>query len=331
MKQYSIQQRTLTQYIHTICTLCLVFAGVITVSSCRKDLCYEPYHPHTQDLEVVVDRTLMNNNLSPVRLMFYPVSDLGIQSGAPLVRFVDMNINTVQIPNGLYNIIACNDNTEIVSFRADESYTAYEAYLNTVTRGGSFAQSASSTTKEISLPTVEQPDMLYAVGVEKFPTGSVATLLIAPASCVFTLRIIIEVEGIERVAFARGSLLGVSPSVLLYNRMPIQDKPAEVFYDGTITNSAITTSVNVFGFTNVVLQDDHKQILNLELMLKDKQIITYTVDITRHITSDMQINGGIITLYGDKENILIPPLKPTDGGFNPDIGDWDDEQIIPIR
>lgn len=311
---------------------------VFVTASCRKDLCYEPEHPHGGNVEVIIDRSNMEGSKAEMQLLFYPIVDnnSGDESeGEPIVRFVKNGKGYINLANGIYNVIVFNDDTEQISFGGRESYYKIHAYMSNINRN----QFSLHKTDKAGTPTIGQPEMLYTAFNEEFSVQrDVASqqLMLTPKNVVKSLNIKILVEGADRVAKVRGTLGGICSGILMHNQSNFSTEPASVFYDGFCRLGMIEAEINVFGFWGAYAEHSPEKpqpyVLGLELLLKDGNVVKYEVNITDKIIDSIIETGGEIIIDAVEQEIIIPELKPGgDGGFDVEVGDWGDEDDVPLQ
>lgn len=335
-----------------ICIIC----SMLMIGACRKELCYEPEHPHDAYIWVDVDWEKMTEEQYEMRLLFYPLTT----TMPPQIRFVTRNTQRVKIPLGHYHVVAQNEETELVNFRGLEDYNTYEAYLPETNRSdfntsSNFINRRATETGPVStekpnsidtnishLPSSEamfigQPDLLYSATVSDFEvTGQSATqqtLFISPVLLTPTLKIEIWVTGIKNAAMVRGHLAGVAHGVYLYTQLPNTTIAASALFNAQKTDLGLIALLNSFIIltpSNLANEAaDMRNIITLEFLLNNAKVNTYNIDISDYLTLEHRTQGGHV-IIDLREKIILPDIEDS-GGFDVDIGDWEDEETIPLN
>lgn len=299
---------------------------------CQRELCYD--HQHQNTIPLTIDWSQMSVQQQSMCLMFYPVVSTGATSMAQ-VFFVNRSQSTVDIAQGRYQVIAMNDDVELISFRGQSSYYTIEAFMDVTTRRD-FNNSSDlinngtrATTDDEYL--IGQPEFLYSQCIDLFDVTSdsrtQAPLVIKPTLLTKTIELDVKVIGIENVLQARGQLTGVSPGVLLYNSKPNDLISATSLFTASQVPDGIKVVLNTFGL--LIPTDQIAQHLQLEFLLRDGSKMSYDVDITNQIPEDLRIDGGTIVI--DLTNEIVIPDAPSSGGtFVPDVEEWGDEVFEPL-
>ncbi len=330
----------------------IMIATVLMVTGCRKELCFEPYHPHEKQLRVVIDYSQMDYVPEQMRLDFYSITD-----GSHHMRFVTSTRNVVELPYGLYNLVSFNDNSDFVSIREENKYENILAFLPKIsrsqynmlyegkqirysskpTRGDSEGEEStphpSTGEAEAGAYTIGQPDLFFVDNLDLIDVkdiDGIQTIHLYPVNTTVVYHIHVRVVGMEYVLQSRGTMSGVSPSLFLHNKQR-EWVNGTVMFDCVQHTDGINSSVTAFGMIRGGEENPYMpepNMLKFEFLLKDGTVFTASYDIVHLLTDDICKNGGTLDL-GDWV-IHIPKVK-TDGGFDVKLEDWYDEETISLE
>lgn len=338
-----------TRYRYMVITM---VAAVFMLTGCRKDLCFEPYHPHQRQLRVVIDYSQMDYVPDQIRLDFYSLTD-----GRHHMRFITATNNVVKLPFGLYEMVAFNDNSDFLEVYGEDQYRTILAYLPKITRsqynmlyagrqlpfsivasrGGLDSETPVFDTPtgraaEVGVYSIGQPELLFVASLDMLEVkdmDGIQEVHLRPVNTTVVYHLNVKVIGLEYVLQARGNMTGVSPSMFLHNKQR-EWVNGTVMFDCLRQGNGISASVTAFGMIRGGEQNlymPEHNILKFEFLLKDGSIYTVTYDIAYLLTDELCVYGGILNL--DDIVINIPKVD-TDGGFNAKLEDWYDEETISL-
>ncbi len=327
-----------------------MIATVLIATGCRKELCFEPYHPHEKQLRVIIDYSQMDYVPEQMRLDFYSITD-----GSHYMRFVTPTNNIVELPYGLYSLVSFNDNSDFVNIREENQYEKILAYLPKISRSqynmlyeGKQMRYSSKPSPEASggemttthpstggaeAYTIGQPDLFFVDNLDLIDVKDIDGIQIIhlyPANTTVVYHLHVHVVGMESVLQARGTMSGVSPSIFLHNKQR-EWINGTVMFDCVRQADGITASVTAFGMIRGGEENPYMtehNMLNLEFLLKDGTVFTEAYDIVHLLTDDICKNGGTLGL-GDL--VIHIPQVDTDGGFDVKLEDWYDEETISLE
>lgn len=220
------------------------------------------------------------------------------------------------IRGGEYELIIYNNDSEKIRYRNISKYNIHEAYTDKIQR-------PSYVNPVPDEETFEQPDVLWLdqkdyVLIHETPQ----TITVYPKQMVkeYTGRIV--VEGMEQVQAIRGAITGMM-SKLNLSTQKATGKSGTIFFDVNAIDQGIEFTFRSFGvYTNDMLPRKHY--LTLEFLIRNG-IARQNIDVTNLMES--LINGGVLKI----DKIIVIPPDPTDpdGGFDADVGKWD-EVTVPI-
>ncbi len=326
----------------------LAVALLLLLGGCRKELCYEEYHPHSRRVMVEVDYAQMDTVPDEMRINFY-----SLETGEELTRFVSPKKPYVDLPVGRFRGVLFNDNSEYVSLRREDDYTEISAFLSPLTRaqynmiygGNPVARMGDNGEAEDvygaimekpqpidpSAQLIGQPDYLYVAKQDTLEVTNDPTLQhilrLYPENQVSLCYIKAEVTGLEYVQQVRGMLTNVSPGVRLHD-LKRDPYTAVVMFDFKKETGCITATVASFGFLiNEEGGGTAQHIINIEFLLSDNSVYR----------TSFQLNPVPDTEPHSLKKIILDPItidapaSTGGGGFDVGIDDWLDEETIPVN
>lgn len=328
--------------------LCLL---MLVLASCNhQELCYDhPPHANRYHINVIADYRLDWEesygdwdwkNAWPEHYLpydgFRPLKPTGLRvvntgvDGKNDIHNLPAEGGIITLYDGANDLLFYNNDTEYILFSRQDNGATTRATTRSRTRSTYFGSKYANEGEE----TVNAPDMLYGNYIEDY----IPEKLVKPADVevtlhplVFTYKIRYEFEsGLEYVSLVRGALSGMARSVLMNSGYTSQES-ATILYDCEKTDFGARAIVRSFGVPD--FPNDHygtratnKHALNLEVMLRNGNMLSFDFDITEQMKS--QPHGGVIVVKG----IVI---KEEDGmagtgGFDVDVKDWGEYEDIEI-
>lgn len=181
------------------------------------------------------------------------------------------------------------------------------------------------------------PDLLYAAYIEDGPDFKVHdhhSIDVKMQPLVYTYIIRYEFEyGLEHISLARGAIAGMAESVFLRTGKT-SDTSSIILYDCEIKSYGCEARVQTFGIPGFPDEyygrsdsdtPEREYSLNLEILLKNGKTAEFNYDITDQIKK--QPRGGVIRLTGLR---IEDQIGSTDSGFNVDVTDWPEHDIIDL-
>lgn len=290
----------------------LVLIGILTACE-HKELCFD--HPHTADLRVIFDwRYAPDARPSSMRLYLFPKTEK-----EPLVyEFTDRTGGTVTVPAGHYRALCLNSNTEFILYRNAEHYESFEAYLTE----GAFPRPVPRNGQSIRAV----PDMLWddrAEEVEVVASREGQTLTLYPKIVVrhYTVEII-NAGNLEYISSGEifGSLTGMSGGFMLGEDTPTDELatlPFDMTSDGKTT---VKADFYTFGYPPA---SETPQSLVVYAVLNDGKKYSFAYDVTAKIHEAPDPMNVHIVLDG----LPLPKPIDDDSGFNPNVDEWNTEEI----
>ena len=328
------------QILYTLAGLFLV----ITTSCEHKELCYHHAdHAQKYHINVVADyRYDWEENyggtdwkanwpkdytpydeLRPGKPSGLRVINTGID-GKDNMHNISPDGGVITLFEGANDLLFYNNDTEYIIFNRVGSGS--DASTRATTRSRTRATYLGSKYANEGEETMTPPDMLYGNYFEDYLCEKLVEapeVKVTLQPLVFTYKIRYEFsEGLEFVSLARGALSGMARSVNI-NSGETSAEAATLLFDCEMTDFGARAFVTSFGVpafpnANYPSRAEGKHALNLEVMLKNGNIVTFDFDVTDQVKA--QPHGGVIVI----KDIVIEPSQGTQGsgGFDVNVSDW---------
>lgn len=222
---------------------------------------------------------------------------------------------SISIRQGKYALIMYNTDSETIFFRNAPDYSTHEAYTKRINR-------PSYVSPVPDEEGYEQPDILWEADIDAYDVDQTTSIIyLHPQQLVKEYSGTIAVEGLGPVKAVRGAVTGMMSSCFLKSKQ-CGTKSASVFFDIDKGLDSIYFKFRSFG----IYQEDmsRKHFLTLEFLLSNG-IARKNIDLTEQLNRLM--DGGKLLI--DKTIVIPPDSTDSDGGFDTDVGKWD-EIIYPI-
>lgn len=289
---------------------------LLITGSCRKELYYgqENGEGHT----VEVDITWPSGITAPegARVLFYPKD-----GGSPLVYNISASGDKVCVPEGTYDVVLFNNDTEYVKLYETAAESTLEARTTTVVKSG---EMKSFPSQDI----VNMPDLFYSYKINNFrvTSGSASDILKAtpqPRVKTFKVKVLVGgTGGMSCVSSGTGFISTVygsyfpgteayptTDSAIYFNF----DNKQSTYMEGTVRTFGIDTSTG------------KTQIFKLVLTLTDGSTTAYECDITNQLNVDLSTGEVLVTI---PTTINISAGTPS--GFNVTVTGWDDSTDVNL-
>ena len=323
---------------------------LLAISSCKRDhLYYEGLHTAT----VIVNPDWTKSHLHPngVTVYAYNSSDGSLYKRFPPVSAQERCY--IQLPKGNYTLIVMNDTPEEFADRID---FIGEENLNTLQAKGvqdlkrSKIENASGSLYCIVEPdtlavalysnlniTQQQIDYFWDKPENTVSPENAIKINVEPQRVVTMINIKAHVKGLK---YARGTTIsyfrGLAEGHMLGQGQNSMESVAQsfilnqrVFDPGSDSDGTIKASFLSFG----MLGDGNtssRYYLDINFVLINGEPYPLTFDVTDLITVDISLNLQL-SLNINLEIELPEVIGDEGGGFNPDVGEWEDEIVdIPI-
>lgn len=270
----------------------------------------------------------------------------------------------ISVPMGEYSVVVFNNSTtefsSNVGFRGLDSYNDFEYYANndetrtradednyklepdilgawqmdnfTVTSDMVLVSRASSSTRSSSTTKAEE-DLTQLTGVQ-------------PQRLTQTITIKVYATNISSAVSASGKLIGIAHSVKLASSATSDEGASQGFsfesrtYDsGSSKNGYIEATFETMG---TIDNKDGEYYLEVRFLLSEEYDGSYYYPAENkdpfrfNVTNQLQLQQGSLILELDLgfdedegDDMSLPQLNIS-GGFEPDIGDWGDEEWVEI-
>ena len=299
-----------------------IIAAAMVCASCQKDLCND--HVHSTEIDVRFDWSLTKpDGTSSMYMVLMPIS------GESMTRqeqtFGDTDGGTMVAARGRYHAIALNRNGSLNEIHLDTYEGAYATtsatdVVSTKTFHGGIKGAplpAGSTSSDVR----SQPSPLYADTCSVFAVDNAhREHVMQPKRLVDTIDVRVEgVENLEYVIGMSAAISGMNSAVSLSRLEPMDGLctvPMELEATGA---TSIGGRVLTFGHCHGSQQKQH--VLTIYTMLVDgsKYYFNYDVSGKMHLTDSAHIVIDIPK--------LPVPLPTHSGGFQPEMGDWEEVEI----
>ncbi len=237
---------------------------------------------------------------------------------------------TVPVGEG-QSYLLYNGDTEYIMLQDIASLNDARATATTRSRSGL----AYINERHPDVRSTNPPDVIYAAYIENGPTFAVHdhhSLDVKMQPLVFTYIIRYEFEyGLEHVSLARGAIGGMAEAVYLRDGRT-SDDASIILYDCDVKTYGCEAHVRSFGvpgfpdeYYGRAETSDRQYSLNLEILLRNGKTIEFNYDITDQMKK--QPRGGVITVSGIR---IEDQIGETDSGFNVDVTDWPDHDVIDL-
>ena len=347
----------------TVKNLLMLLCAATALTGCRKDLCYN-HDEHALTVKANIDPSWLQEWERPYDYNkngeydwdweqiwdeqqwprsydeFRPEVPDGLRTtvytedGQVIAHNMEEDGGIVSMPEGKHSLLLYNNDTEYIIF--DGTDNTATATASTRTRTRSTYQAAPGHENE---RTITPPDMLYAsyvpeyVGQEAIEADHLPVTMF-PRTYSYLVRYRFS-SGLNYVAQAKGSLTGMADKVFLHDGHT-DATASTVLFDCKIDQTGCTAEVVTFGVPSFAYKQNEYTAdpelldftLTLEVVLKNGKYLSF-----EHNVSDIlraQPRGGVILF----EDIVVDDKdgQAGSGGFDPEVGDWEDEIIeLPLN
>ena len=308
-----------------------IIGAAMVCASCQKDLCND--HVHSTEIDVRFDWSLTKpDGASSMYMVLMPVS------GESMTRqeqtFGDTDGGTMVAARGRYHAIALNRNGSLNEIHLDTYEGAYATtsatdVVSTKTFHGmkSAPLPAGSTSSDVR----SQPSPLYADTCSVFAVDNAhREHVMKPKRLVDTIDVRVEgVENLEYVIGMSAAISGMNSAVSLSRLEPMDGLctvPMELEATGSTT---IGGRVLTFGHCHGS-QQKQQHVLTIYTMLVDGSKYYFNYDVSGQLheiepekPDDPEVPAHIVI---DIPKLPVP-LPTHSGGFQPEMGDWEEREI----
>ena len=339
---------------NNISSVIVAIIMMTTLASCRKDLCYN--HFRNAAVSLSWEQEWERDYGEGLAMSWVPEEYGGlaydelrpeVPEWVHLIKYGSDGSRSESFlePGGGNVILDGEEEGEFLLYNGDTEYLVVSDIASLATARATATTRTRSSLAYISekypgIRSTNPPDILYSSYVSQLPEVKLHESKEVPVNMqplVFTYVIRYEFKkGAEHIVLARGALAGMAESVYLLDGRT-SDESAIILYDCDVTGygcEARVTSFGIPGFTNEYYgrhaedpdAEESPYTLNLEVLLKNGETVEFNIDISDQIRR--QPRGGVIKvtgleIEGDKEWV--------DSGFDPEILDWKEQDVIEIN
>ena len=246
----------------------------------------------------------------------------------------------MNLPNGKYNMLAYNFDTNEIETRNNNSYYAMSAYTNALSE--SEANRFFSSRGDDATNICRQPDHLFVAKVEDVEIdkpiyyeapdtikNNTGTYPVAE-TIVKTYYLQFNIKGVEHVRSAVALISGMAGSKNMHSNEMVKDDVASIFFslnngkDKARTSDDIAVAYASFNTFGKLPHTEGYLDVTFEFKTIYNTVQTETFHITDIFETEMAKENQWIII--DKVIEIIPPEgSDTSGGMSPGVNDW--EQI----
>ena len=340
--------------------LCLCFWGLLICTGCE----HRPLEMREYEENIFV-RVYYDENIRNVSFGFYDESKKKPEYSSPKmmrVAFFD-NVSDkfvserylydcgrdergyyiqgkMNLPNGKYNMLAYNFDTNEIETRNNDSYYAMSAYTNALSE--SEANRFFSSRGDDATNICRQPDHLFVAKVERVEIdkpiyyeapdtikNNTGTYPVAE-TIVKTYYLQFNIKGVEHVRSAVALISGMAGSKNMHSNEMVKDDVASIYFnlnngkDKARTSDDIAVAYASFNTFGKLPNTEGYLDITFEFKTIYNTVQTETFRITDIFETEMAKENQWIII--DKVVEIIPPEDAeTSGGLSPGVNDW--EQI----
>ena len=309
-------------------------AALLIVAGCRhKELCYS--HPHVVSLNVVFDWSEAPDAApASMSLYLFPKGEEGYLR----YEFTDRNGGTIRVPVGTYDALCLNSDTEGIMYRNTERYGTFEITTQTtdllassVTSLGISSDSAPRADGTDDERIVQPADSLWTDSMEDIVLTELETeseIRLFPEQSFRRCRV--EITDVENLKYVYG--MSAALSTMHGGYLPALDEYSDEIVTHPFELQAGadgTTAEGEFLYLHHCDDPDKGIVHHLVLyaVMSDGSLYTHTFDVDEvtlqlHEDHDHHAYEVVLRLGG-----LTLPEPITDGGFQPSVDEWQDENI----
>lgn len=307
-------------------------------------------------IDINVDWSGLGEQPNGVSVIFYPKLNFD-----PIVTQTnDIYTPSITVMEGMYDVLIFNNTPaefgtlnfsgmdkletfEISSVKTESKWykTKYEEEF--LAREPEDFAAATSLDFEVTKDMIEA-SLNAKYGPTKYP-GRSPVLSVRPENVIIGGLIKVKISGIHNAKNARGSISGMARSYKVASASTGTD---EVTYllegwslvkdEGSYKEGKLKIDFSTLGLPN--LTEDrtivNKCVFKLSILLVDnKTQVEIERDVTKQIENALNNNLPLEIKIGytDEDKITLPTVKPeggSEGGFDPDVDGWGEEEIIDI-
>lgn len=315
--------------------LYLLYIGMLVslLSACHRHPYYDLERVEAGSLHILFDWNGYTDIPPGMNLMFYPIRDDRSKpsdyAGAPILHQLQYDGGTVSLPVGRYNVAIYNDYTYQIMYRGMEDFHTAEAWLEDYDRLPLSAQSKSAR-------NVAEPDIYYVTRLNDLQVTAQdhnRVITVYPDLKTLKLFVHVEVNGIENVSMADGSISGTAGSLMLATGEAPDDAGCSRIFSFAVTDGELYAETRAFLLPNRMT--DGIYILQLAFLLRNNSVSTgkYAYDVSDQIVPVLQEHEGRIPPEGIHIYICDVAVEEvcSNGGFDAVIDGWGNQENIELN
>ena len=339
-------------------TYMLLTLGLLLLTSCNhKELYSENYE--LSQIHVDFDFSLVTEQPKAMRIFFYPIYEDG-STGIPLKYDLTAQGGNIPIPEGDYRVLAYNIDAENVLEYDEESYNGF----NLTTESSQIVVTNYDNNEGKKVPRrrifgsdlpigdnepaeyliYDSPNWTCCCRLERFhvepiyisksgeievPDSRISSLTLTAEEAVKSLEF--ELSGIEGAKWAsliRGTISGVSGSMSVANMQPVGELGVVTFAgDVDVERNVIHGICYVWGYFPSD-NTDARQFLDIYIWANSGNYYV-SQDVTEQMRQADSSNSKTL-LINLNSDINLMDGSEGDSGFQPSLGEWD-EQNTDVR
>ena len=313
----------------------LFFIGILVslLTCCRRHPYYELDKVEAGSLHILFDWNGYVDIPPGMNLMFYPISDDQSKatdySGSPILHQLQYDGGVVSLPTGRYNVAIYNDYTYQIMYRGMDDFHTAEAWLEDYDRLPLSKQSGNGH-------NVAEPDIFYIAQLTDLYVTSQdnnRTITVYPELKTLRLFVHVEIDGIENVSMADGSISGVAGSQMLATGEAPTSTACTRIFSFAVMEHELYVETKAFLLPNRMT--DCIYTLQLAFLLRNNSVSTgkYSYDVSDQIIPVLQAHKGHIPPEGIHiylRNVAVDEVG-TGGGFDAVIDGWGNEENIELN
>lgn len=294
--------------------------GWLSVACEHKELCYD--HSPYAEVEVIFDwRYHPTAHPESMRLYLFPE-----EGGEPLLyEFPNHTGGIIKLRAGHYKAICYNSDTETIGFRNTGKFETFEAFAlqgELAIRGAAAPRAEGTENERLAL----SPEYLYSdkrTDIQITVTADRQQIILYPQQMVCRYQVEIRnVNNLKEIFMngVGGSLSSLSGGIMLGTGEPSAEAVTYPFAITEAENQTLQGDFLTFGQSVSELRP-HK--LVIYVIMKDGSKRYYTFDVTKQVDQAVDPHHVYIVI----DELPLPNALNTDGGFHPEVEDWQDVYV----
>ena len=312
--------------------------SILFISSCeRRSLTYDYHEGYV--LGIHTDWSSLEERPLGMSIRCYPRDG----SEPTIEQSNDVDYNTIRLVSGVYDIVVFNQvpsDFARLNFRGLDSYNDLEIY-------GVKSPFNKNWNKDLTYyeePNFFAVDTLVGLEVTEDMTGyfsknnglvAAEDIYFAPPLVTYTMKINIVMQGVQYMRSVRATISNLGSNYFLADGSRSEGNASHQLQawkltidEADKTKGVLSTSLQTFGLSDI---DDEFNMFNIFIQLRDKD---HTEVRKSFVLDDLIVEDDLtLTLdatldYGES----LPEIEIEDGGgFDAEIGGWDDDVIEDIE